>query len=139
MPFDQRLLVDILATKTRQLPELTTSWCPQRQEHRYLFAPVFKPSTHRWSAVDVMARLNKPIGDHIPPTILSKSDAKISEQNVFVTRTEVGTMPVYIKLSDYTISARMDGKLYRTKSLSQFPRRIGSTLTNLLLSRPLNC
>ena len=66
MPFDQRLLVDILATKTRQLPELTTSWCPQREEHGYLFAPVFKPSTHRWSAVDVMARLNQPIGDHIP-------------------------------------------------------------------------
>uniref|UniRef100_A0A0W0G7Y6 DUF6697 domain-containing protein n=2 Tax=Moniliophthora roreri TaxID=221103 RepID=A0A0W0G7Y6_MONRR len=44
----------------RALNELTTSWCPQREEHGYFLTPVFKCSTnprvttaHRWSSVDV--------------------------------------------------------------------------------------
>ncbi|KAF8061778.1 hypothetical protein FPV67DRAFT_1586897, partial [Lyophyllum atratum] len=44
----------------------TTQWCPEREEHGYFYAPVFKCSTnprvataHRWSAVDVISRMNK--------------------------------------------------------------------------------
>ncbi|KAJ6500820.1 hypothetical protein C8R45DRAFT_1123429 [Mycena sanguinolenta] len=51
----------------RVLQELTTSWCPEREEHGYLLTPLFKCSTnprvataHRWNMVDVMARLSKP-------------------------------------------------------------------------------
>ncbi|KAJ7310589.1 hypothetical protein DFH08DRAFT_792024 [Mycena albidolilacea] len=51
----------------RVLQELTTSWCPEREEHGYLLTPLFKCSTnprvataHRWTAVDVVARMNKP-------------------------------------------------------------------------------
>ncbi|KAJ7184598.1 hypothetical protein C8R46DRAFT_1343652 [Mycena filopes] len=51
----------------RVLQELTTSWCPEREEHGYLLTPLFKCSTnprvataHRWNMVDVMARMSKP-------------------------------------------------------------------------------
>ncbi|KAJ6455947.1 hypothetical protein C8R47DRAFT_1029492, partial [Mycena vitilis] len=51
----------------RVLQELTTSWCPEREEHGYLLTPLFKCSTnprvataHRWNMVDVMARISKP-------------------------------------------------------------------------------
>ncbi|KAJ7084875.1 hypothetical protein B0H15DRAFT_847955 [Mycena belliarum] len=51
----------------RVLQELTTSWCPDREEHGYLLTPLFKCSTnprvataHRWNLVDVMARMSKP-------------------------------------------------------------------------------
>ncbi|KAJ6606095.1 hypothetical protein DFH09DRAFT_1386573 [Mycena vulgaris] len=51
----------------RVLQELTTSWCPDREEHGYLLTPLFKCSTnprvataHRWNMVDVMARMSKP-------------------------------------------------------------------------------
>ncbi|KAF9018412.1 hypothetical protein BDZ89DRAFT_1073925 [Hymenopellis radicata] len=51
----------------RILQQLTTSWCPEREEHGYALAPVFKCNTnprvataHRWTAVDIMARINKP-------------------------------------------------------------------------------
>ncbi|KAJ6630320.1 hypothetical protein B0H10DRAFT_2349520 [Mycena sp. CBHHK59/15] len=51
----------------RVLQELTTSWCPDREEHGYLLTPLFKCNTnprvataHRWSMVDVMARMSKP-------------------------------------------------------------------------------
>ncbi|KAJ7494337.1 hypothetical protein B0H11DRAFT_2227758 [Mycena galericulata] len=51
----------------RVLQELTTSWCPDREEHGYLLTPLFKCNTnprvataHRWNMVDVMARMNKP-------------------------------------------------------------------------------
>ena len=53
----------------RVFHQLTTSWCPQREEHGYLLTPVFKCSTnprvataHRWTAVDVLGRMNKPTG-----------------------------------------------------------------------------
>ncbi|KAH7911887.1 hypothetical protein BJ138DRAFT_1062170 [Hygrophoropsis aurantiaca] len=46
---------------------LTTYWCPDREEHGYFLAPVFKCSTnprvvtaHQWTAVDVIGRMNKP-------------------------------------------------------------------------------
>ncbi|KAF8895756.1 hypothetical protein CPB85DRAFT_210335 [Mucidula mucida] len=49
------------------LQQLTTSWCPDREEHGYALAPVFRCNTnprvataHRWSTVDIMARINKP-------------------------------------------------------------------------------
>lgn len=45
----------------------TTQWCPEREEHGYFYAPIFKCSTnprvataHRWSVVDVISRMNKP-------------------------------------------------------------------------------
>ncbi|KAF7308821.1 hypothetical protein MKEN_01081900 [Mycena kentingensis (nom. inval.)] len=51
----------------RILQELTTSWCPEREEHGYMLAPLFKcstnprvPTAHRWSLVDIMAYLSKP-------------------------------------------------------------------------------
>ncbi|KAJ7061481.1 hypothetical protein C8F01DRAFT_1137539 [Mycena amicta] len=51
----------------RVLQELTTSWCPEREEHGYTLTPLFKCSTnprvataHRWNMVDVMARMGKP-------------------------------------------------------------------------------
>ncbi|KAA1475825.1 hypothetical protein DENSPDRAFT_784109, partial [Dentipellis sp. KUC8613] len=47
--------------------QLTTSWCPEREEHGYFLAPLFKCSTnprvataHRWSSVDVVGRMSKP-------------------------------------------------------------------------------
>ena len=65
----------------RVFQELTTSWCPQREEHGYLLTPVFKCNTnprvttaHRWSAVDVMVRLNKPTGKQTPVRSSSISD-----------------------------------------------------------------
>ncbi|KAH8824436.1 hypothetical protein DL96DRAFT_208179 [Flagelloscypha sp. PMI_526] len=52
----------------RILSQSTTNWCPQREEHGYFLAPVFKCSTnprvntaHRWNLVDVMAKLHQPI------------------------------------------------------------------------------
>lgn len=64
---------------------LTTLWCPEREEHGYFYAPVFKCSTnprvataHRWTAVDVVARMNKPTGTTLslrsatPITLLSE-------------------------------------------------------------------
>ncbi|KAJ7611790.1 hypothetical protein FB45DRAFT_941020 [Roridomyces roridus] len=51
----------------RVLQELTTSWCPDREEHGYMLTPLFKCNTnprvataHRWTMVDVMQRMNKP-------------------------------------------------------------------------------
>jgi hypothetical protein len=48
---------------------LTTVWCPAREEHGYLYTPVFKCSTnprvstaHRWSPVDPISKMNKPTG-----------------------------------------------------------------------------
>jgi hypothetical protein len=53
----------------RVFQQLTTSWCPQREEHGYLLTPVFKCNTnprvataHRWNAVDVLGKMNKPTG-----------------------------------------------------------------------------
>jgi len=52
----------------RPLFNITTCWCPDREEHGYMYAPAFKCSTnpriataHRWSAADVIGRMNKPI------------------------------------------------------------------------------
>ncbi|KAH7874916.1 uncharacterized protein C8R40DRAFT_1171028 [Lentinula edodes] len=49
------------------LHQLTTSWCPQREEHGYYLTPVFKCNTnprvttaHRWAATDVMSKICKP-------------------------------------------------------------------------------
>ncbi|KAN0126871.1 hypothetical protein V8E52_000511 [Russula decolorans] len=51
----------------RIFQQLTTNWCPEREEHGYLLTPLFKCSTnprvataHRWSMLDVIARLDKP-------------------------------------------------------------------------------
>ncbi|KAJ4478400.1 hypothetical protein J3R30DRAFT_3890903 [Lentinula aciculospora] len=51
----------------RVLHQITTSWCPQREEHGYCLAPVFKCHTnprvttaHRWVATDVMSSICKP-------------------------------------------------------------------------------
>ncbi|KAF8801448.1 hypothetical protein BYT27DRAFT_7198244 [Phlegmacium glaucopus] len=52
----------------RALYNITTCWCPDREEHGYMYVPAFKCSTnpriataHRWSAADVIGRMNKPI------------------------------------------------------------------------------
>ncbi|KAJ3745136.1 hypothetical protein DFH05DRAFT_1396764, partial [Lentinula detonsa] len=51
----------------RVLHQLTTSWCPQREEHGYYLTPVFKCTTnprvataHRWAATDVISKICKP-------------------------------------------------------------------------------
>ncbi|KAG2132859.1 uncharacterized protein EDB93DRAFT_1175670 [Suillus bovinus] len=51
----------------RVLSQLTTYWCPEREEHGYLLTPVFKCSTnprvttaHRWMAADVIGTMDKP-------------------------------------------------------------------------------
>ncbi|KIK47710.1 hypothetical protein CY34DRAFT_73516, partial [Suillus luteus UH-Slu-Lm8-n1] len=51
----------------RVLGQLTTYWCPEREEHGYLLTPVFKCSTnprvttaHRWTAVDVIGTMDRP-------------------------------------------------------------------------------
>ncbi|KAF8959740.1 hypothetical protein BDZ97DRAFT_1836777 [Flammula alnicola] len=51
----------------RILQNNTTTWCPDREEHGYMYSPAFKCSTnpriataHRWSAVDVIGRMSKP-------------------------------------------------------------------------------
>ncbi|EIM82308.1 uncharacterized protein STEHIDRAFT_160857 [Stereum hirsutum FP-91666 SS1] len=48
----------------RILQELTTTWCPAREEHGYFLTPVFKCTTnprvttaHRWTKVDVLGRM----------------------------------------------------------------------------------
>ncbi|KAG1736902.1 uncharacterized protein EDB91DRAFT_496440 [Suillus paluster] len=50
----------------RVLGQLTTYWCPEREEHGYFLTPVFKCNTnprittaHRWTAVDVIGTMNK--------------------------------------------------------------------------------
>ncbi|KAG1856645.1 hypothetical protein DFJ58DRAFT_702435 [Suillus subalutaceus] len=51
----------------RVLGQLTTYWCPEREEHGYSLTPVFKCSTnprvttaHRWTAVDVIGTMDRP-------------------------------------------------------------------------------
>ncbi|KAI0268312.1 hypothetical protein BC834DRAFT_686467 [Gloeopeniophorella convolvens] len=55
----------------RILQQLTTNWCPDREEHGYFLTPLFKCSTnprvataHRWTMVDVISRFDKPTGAH---------------------------------------------------------------------------
>ncbi|KAJ3796305.1 hypothetical protein GGU11DRAFT_872306 [Lentinula aff. detonsa] len=50
----------------RVLHQVTTSWCPQREEHGYYLTPVFKCTTnprvataHRWVATDVISKICK--------------------------------------------------------------------------------
>ncbi|KAJ2929854.1 hypothetical protein H1R20_g7243, partial [Candolleomyces eurysporus] len=45
----------------------TTTWCPEREEHGFMYVPMFKCNTnpraltaHRWNAVDVIGRMSKP-------------------------------------------------------------------------------
>ncbi|KAH7890074.1 hypothetical protein F5I97DRAFT_1965178 [Phlebopus sp. FC_14] len=54
-------------TNYRVLGQLTTYWCPEREEHGYFLTPVFKCNTnprvitaHRWSIVDVIGHMSKP-------------------------------------------------------------------------------
>ncbi|KAJ8093460.1 hypothetical protein PM082_020317 [Marasmius tenuissimus] len=49
------------------LHDITTSWCPQREEHGYFLTPVFKCNTnprvtsaHCWSEVDIFGNITKP-------------------------------------------------------------------------------
>ncbi|KAI0695100.1 hypothetical protein C8T65DRAFT_584544 [Cerioporus squamosus] len=51
----------------RVFQQSTTTWCPDREEHGYYLAPLFKCSTnprvttaHRWAAVDIDATLDVP-------------------------------------------------------------------------------
>ncbi|KAF9557762.1 hypothetical protein CPC08DRAFT_591889, partial [Agrocybe pediades] len=51
----------------RILHNVTTLWCPDREEHGYMYVPAFKCSTnpriataHRWAQIDVIGRMSKP-------------------------------------------------------------------------------
>ncbi|KAI0628822.1 hypothetical protein C8Q77DRAFT_1220668 [Trametes polyzona] len=51
----------------RVFQQMTTTWCPEREEHGYYLTPLFKCTTnprvttaHRWSVVDLTAKLDKP-------------------------------------------------------------------------------
>ncbi|KAH9483526.1 hypothetical protein JR316_0002994 [Psilocybe cubensis] len=51
----------------RILHNVTTLWCPEREEHGYMYTPVYKCSTnpriataHRWAPMDVIGRMSKP-------------------------------------------------------------------------------
>ncbi|KAF8172089.1 hypothetical protein BJ912DRAFT_911328 [Pholiota molesta] len=51
----------------RILQNTTTTWCPDREEHGFMYVPAFKCSTnpkiataHRWTAVDPVGKMNKP-------------------------------------------------------------------------------
>ncbi|KAH9890491.1 hypothetical protein C8Q73DRAFT_735592 [Cubamyces lactineus] len=51
----------------RVFQQPTTTWCPEREEHGYYLAPIYRCSTnprvntaHRWSVVDIAANLDKP-------------------------------------------------------------------------------
>ncbi|KAI6021151.1 hypothetical protein EDC04DRAFT_2575661, partial [Pisolithus marmoratus] len=51
----------------RILTQITTYWCPDREEHGYFLTPVFKCTTnprvitaHQWSAVDVLGHMREP-------------------------------------------------------------------------------
>ena len=64
-----RLLFNHRLTSYRILQNITTSWCPDREEHGYMYVPAFKCSTnpriataHRWNKIDVLGRLSKPTG-----------------------------------------------------------------------------
>lgn len=53
----------------RIFQQLTTNWCPEREEHGYFLTPLFKCNTnprvitaHRWTMVDVLSKLNNPTG-----------------------------------------------------------------------------
>lgn len=53
----------------RILHNSSTTWCPDREEHGFMYVPMFKCSTnpkiataHRWSAVDPVGRMAKPTG-----------------------------------------------------------------------------
>ncbi|KAI6021976.1 hypothetical protein EDC04DRAFT_349063 [Pisolithus marmoratus] len=53
----------------RILMQITTYWCPDREEHGYFLTPVFKCTTnpciitaHWWSAMDVLGHMQEPTG-----------------------------------------------------------------------------
>ena len=101
----------------RPLYSTTTCWCPDREEHGYMYAPAFKCSTnpriataHRWSAADVIGRMNKPIGR--PCSFLADIDLKIvyAFQNVFTTKKGCGIMLDRIKVLDSMISLLKSGR-----------------------------
>ncbi|KAG1799380.1 uncharacterized protein HD556DRAFT_1458136 [Suillus plorans] len=59
--------VSALLSNYRVLGQLTTYWCPEREEHGYLLTPVFKCSTnprvttaHRWTVADVIGTMDRP-------------------------------------------------------------------------------
>ncbi|KJA19103.1 hypothetical protein HYPSUDRAFT_168524 [Hypholoma sublateritium FD-334 SS-4] len=59
-------LKNVLSTY-RILHNSSTTWCPDREEHGFMYVPMFKCSTnpkiataHRWSAVDPVGRMAKP-------------------------------------------------------------------------------
>ncbi|KAF8272474.1 hypothetical protein EI94DRAFT_1566136, partial [Lactarius quietus] len=50
--------------------QLTTNWCPEREEHGYFLTPLFKCTTnprvataHRWTMVDVVSKLDEPTAE----------------------------------------------------------------------------
>ncbi|KAI0062133.1 hypothetical protein BV25DRAFT_1991775 [Artomyces pyxidatus] len=51
----------------RIFQQLTTNWCPEREEHGYFLTPLFKCSTnprvataHRWMMADVIGKMDRP-------------------------------------------------------------------------------
>lgn len=102
------LLFSLRLANHRIFQQLTTNWCPEREEHGYFLTPLFKCNTnprvataHRWAVVDVIARLDRPTG----PRVFHPLDVQATnfEQSASTTRTESGTMLAFIKQSDSTI------------------------------------
>lgn len=100
----------------RPLYNTTTCWCPDREEHGYMYVPAFKCSTnpriataHRWTAADVIGRMNKPIGK---PFSCSNDYLTIVYylQNAFTTKKGCGIMLDRIKVLDSMISPLKSGR-----------------------------
>ena len=67
-PFHRANILHRLSTY-RILHNSSTTWCPDREEHGFMYVPMFKCSTnpkiataHRWNAADPVGRMAKPTG-----------------------------------------------------------------------------
>lgn len=84
----------------------TTTWCPEREEHGYFIAPLYKCMTnsraacaHQWCLVDVMARLQGPFGMYFRiKSIIYETNIRPIFQSAFTTkRLEIPITLAYIR------------------------------------------
>ena len=94
-----------------------TTWCPDREEHGYYLAPLFKCSTnprvstaHRWSAVDLDATLDAHTGESLDHAFGRHAARRL--QNASSTRTANGTTLGSTSRSGSKISARKNGNAF---------------------------
>lgn len=106
------------------LYDVTTCWCPEREEHGYIYVPMFKCNTnpriataHRWLIADVIGRMNKPTGRQTNP----HRSQLTRLQSVSITRKASGTTPGPIKPSSWISCLRRSGPSFH-KKLVVFPR-----------------